>query len=218
MKKIDEYELIIWDLDGTLYYQSPFRKKMLLVLLKGLILKPWKWQEFYIIWQYRKIREKWDAQDSGEDLTSRQYEKTGKLCRCSSEKVKSVIEYWMLNVPNVYLIDYLDTYAAEWIRKLQLLNKKVVVWSDYPVEDKLKVLRIKVTDSICSTDKIVGAMKPNPKGIQVLLERYQIAKENALMIGDREEKDALAAKEAGIDWMILSKNRKQRELQYKMWQ
>ena len=45
MKKIEEYSLVIWDLDGTLYFQKEFRKKMAEVLVKKLIFQPGKWKE-----------------------------------------------------------------------------------------------------------------------------------------------------------------------------
>lgn len=217
MKNIEKYELIIWDLDGTLYYQSPFRKKMFFVLLKGLLLKPWKWKELYIIWQFRKIREKWDSQDMDLNLTLKQYEATASRCYCSSQKVQNVIEYWMMQVPNRYLKAYQDEIAVYWIEKLKKNRKKVVVWSDYPVEEKLDALDIQVVDFLCSTDSRVGAMKPNPKGIQVIMEKYHLSKEKVLMVGDREEKDGFAAKKAGIDWVILSKNKRKREIQYQSW-
>ena len=37
MKKLDEYKLVIWDLDGTLYYQKEFRLKMARVLIQKLL-------------------------------------------------------------------------------------------------------------------------------------------------------------------------------------
>lgn len=217
MKNIREYELIVWDLDGTLYYQSPFRKKMVLVLLKGLLLKPWKWQELYIIWQFRKVREQWDPQDTDLNLTERQYETTASKCYCSPQKVLRVIEYWMMQMPNQYLKAYQDKNAASWIEELMQRGKKVVVWSDYPVEEKLKALDIQVTDFVCSTDNCVGAMKPNSKGLQVIMEKHLISKDKVLMVGDREEKDGMAAQSAGVDWVILSKNKKKRETQYQSW-
>lgn len=217
MKNIEKYELIIWDLDGTLYYQRPFRKKMVLVLLKGLLLTPWKWQELYIIWQFRKVREKWDSQDTNLNLTLKQYEVTASRCYCSPQKIQNVIEYWMMQVPNRYLKAYQDDTAVYWIEKFMKNGKKVIVWSDYPVEKKLDALGIQVTDYLCSTDSCVGAMKPNSKGIQVIMEKYHIAKEKILMVGDREEKDGLAAQKAGIDWMILSQNKREREIQYQSW-
>lgn len=215
MKKIDEYELIIWDLDGTLYFQKEFRWKMGKVLLKELILKPWKWKELLLIYFYRKLREEWDSSDTGEDLDSRQYQRVGKKVGMDEERARQIITYWMQKKPLQYLKDFRDERAASIIQQLQKKEKKVVVYSDYPTIDKLNALKIKVEKSFSSSDKEISCLKPNPKGINYIISYYGVSKENVLMIGDREEKDGEAAKNAGIDRIILERDRTKRDKQYR---
>jgi len=205
MKALEEYKLIIWDMDGTLYHQPPFRRKMALVLVKGLLLRPRRWQEILILWNYRRLRERWDEKDVGEDLDLRQYEAVGKRCKVTKDRVRETVEYWMQQIPLSYLRDYRNEWAAKEILRLSEKGVRNVIYSDYPAADKAKALEIAVERCFCSGDPQIGCMKPNPRGILYILEELKVAPEEAVMIGDRYEKDGKAALSAGIDHMILGK-------------
>lgn len=215
MKSLEEYKLVIWDLDGTLYFQQEFRVKMAMVLLRNLILRPVKWKELVVILKYRQIREKWDASDSGADLEMRQYAETALRCRMKTEEVRRIIICWMHEEPLKHLLPYRDEDAVELMNTLQKQGILNVVYSDYPTIDKLNALNIKVKDSFAASDKEIGCMKPNPKGIEYILQKYEIHKKDAIMIGDRLEKDGEAAIAAGIDYLILRRKRKERMKQQK---
>ena len=215
MKSLDKYKLVIWDLDGTLYFQKEFRLKMAMVLVQKLVFTPFHWKDAFVILKYRSLREAWDASDIGEDLEKRQYAKTGESFHLSAEEVKLIISRWMLEEPLLHLKAYRDEIAVKTIKILQKKGIETIVYSDYPTIDKLKVLEIEVSGSYAATDDVIACMKPNPKGLEYILSKYQIAKEDAIMIGDRMEKDGEVAKAAGIDYLILERKRKERELQYK---
>lgn len=215
MKSLDKYKLVIWDLDGTLYFQKEFRIKMASVLAQKLIFTPKHWKDALVILKYRNLREKWDAKDTGDDLEERQYMETGKSFKMTGEQVSRIISRWMLEEPLQHLKSYRDETAVWTIEKLQEKGIKTIVYSDYPTKDKLKALGIKVADSFAGTDDEIGCMKPNPKGLEYILNKYQIAKEDVIMIGDRMEKDGEVAKAIGIDYLILERKRKEREMQYK---
>ena len=215
MKKLGEYKLVIWDLDGTLYFQKEFRLKMAMVLLQKLAFTPTHWKDAFVILKYRSLREKWDDSDTGRNLEERQYVETGKSFGMSSEQVKQIVSRWMLEEPLSHLKAYRDENAAKTIKKLQEKGIETVVYSDYPTVDKLKALDIMVSGSYAATDDEIACMKPNPKGLQYIIDKYQIAKADIIMIGDRMEKDGEVAKAVGIDYLILKRDRKDRELQYK---
>ena len=215
MKSLDKYKLVIWDLDGTLYFQKEFRIKMAKVLMRKLVFTPFHWKEAFVILKYRNLREAWDASDVGEDLEERQYAKTGESFCMSAKEVEQIISRWMLEEPLAHLKAYRDEIAVKTIKILQKKGIETIVYSDYPTIDKLKALEIEVSGSYAATDDVIACMKPNPKGLEYILSKYQIAKEDAIMIGDRMEKDGEVAKAAGIDYLILERKRKERELQYK---
>lgn len=215
MKKIDEYKLVIWDLDGTLYFQKEFRIKMIMVLAGGLIFHPRHWKDAFVILKYRSLRDKWDAADTGADLEKRQYMEAGKPFGMSGEQVEKIIVHWMMEEPLKHLKAYRDERVVKTIKILQEKGVQTVVYSDYPTKDKLRALGIQVSDSFSAMDDVIACMKPNPKGLEYIIKKYKIAKKDSIMIGDRMEKDGQAARAAGIDYLILERERKKREIQYK---
>ena len=58
-------------------------------------------------------------------------------------------------------------------------------------------------------------MKPDPKGLQVILHQLQMKPEEVIMVGDRYEKDGLAAVANQMDYIILDSNKKKRQIQEK---
>lgn len=215
MKPLNTYRLILWDLDGTLYFQKEFRKKMALVLLQELCLKPHKWKELLVILKYRSLREHWEKEDTGADLEQRQYEKTGEAFGMEAKKVEKIIHYWMHQKPLEYLYQYRDENAVKIIQRLQKEEKMVTVYSDYPTKEKLEALQIYVKESFSSLDKNINSMKPNPKGLNYIIQKYGVKKDEVLMIGDRMEKDGEAALAAGVDYWILDRDRRKRQEQYR---
>ena len=215
MKKLEDYKLVIWDLDGTLYFQKEFRLKMAMVLVRKLLFVPKHWKDILVILKYRSLREVWDPSDSGEDLELRQYAKTGEHLGLTGEEVQGVIQRWMLEEPLLHLKKYRDEIAVTKIEQLKMQGILTVVYSDYPTRDKLEALGIEVADSFSAMDEEIGCIKPNPKGIEYILKKYSIEKKDAIMIGDRMEKDGEAALNAGIDYLILKRKSKDRKNQYK---
>ena len=54
-----DYRAVIFDLDGTLYYQKPFRLRMLFYLIGYAIRHPFRVRDLFLIKRYREIRENW---------------------------------------------------------------------------------------------------------------------------------------------------------------
>ncbi len=214
MKNLAHFQLIIWDLDGTLYYQKEFRCKMAKVMIKELCFKPKRWKELFLVLYYRRLREIWDISDVAPDLETRQYQKAGEKFGFSTDIAKKIVENWMQNIPLYYLGEFRDDTAAEIILKLQREKKKVVVYSDYPTEEKLEALGVWVENSFSPLQPEIGCLKPNPKGLNFIIKKYGIEKSKVLMIGDRLEKDGKAALAAGIQYEILPRHRKKRKKYY----
>lgn len=59
-KKINEYKALVFDLDGTLYYQRQLRLKMAWMLGSYYLCHFWRIKELLIIKKFREVREKWD--------------------------------------------------------------------------------------------------------------------------------------------------------------
>lgn len=218
-KSLYDYQVVIFDLDGTLYFQRPFRLRMIRFLARCTLAHPSCVKDFFIIKKYRQVREQWEAcekecagkpQYRALGLDDRQYQFVADQMKVERARVAKVISYFMQEKPLAFLPAYRDEVLAHAIDTLHRQHKTVVVYSDYPVENKLKALGICADRCYTSADARIGAMKPDPKGIGVILADTGCAAADALMVGDRYEKDGLAAKGNGVDYLIVGRTKKER--------
>ena len=127
------------------------------------------------------------------------------------ERVQKAVGFFMLDAPLKLLPQYRDEVMYSIIEQLREKKITIVIYSDYPVEDKLKALGITADFCFTSADAEIGCMKPDPKGIRVILDTLGIGADEAVMIGDRYEKDGLAAKANNVDYIIVSSLKRERE-------
>jgi phosphoglycolate phosphatase/putative hydrolase of the HAD superfamily len=88
---------------------------------------------------------------------------------------------------------------------LRAAGKPVWALSDYPAADKLDALGLQVEGAVSATDADVARLKPDPRGLRAILARTGVPATRALMIGDRMDRDAAAARRAGVPAWILSR-------------
>ena len=220
-RKLDEYKAVVLDLDGTLYYQKPFRMRMVRFLAWHLITHPVALKDMFIILDYRKVREDWEHYEKMQcfeeamDLETRQYHFVAARKKTTPEHVQEVIRFYMLETPLNLLYEYRDSELIRMIEEVRKKQVKIVIYSDYPVENKRKALQVEADLCFTSTDKEINSMKPDPKGLQVILQQLQMKPEEVIMVGDRYEKDGLAAVANQMDYIILDSNKKKRQIQEK---
>lgn len=214
-KNLSEYKLIVFDMDGTLYFQRPLRLKMGLLLLRNIFSKGGL-AELNTILTFRKIRDSWTS--SG-DVDEEQYKATAEKLHTDSLFVEKTIKKWIYDAPLGLLKSVRDEELFGFIMKQNELRRRtdksdscdnqnnqprMVVYSDYPPESKLKALGIELK-SYYSGQSSIGIMKPDPKGLRVIMSEFEISDPSeVIMIGDRECKDGEMADRAGCDKLILS--------------
>lgn len=207
---IEKYKAIIFDVDGTLYFQRPLRLRMAVALGTYYLLHPNKIRDLKIISDFRSWREK-NTLCQG-DLENEQYKAVASQHGVSAEHVKTVIEKWMYQKPLLYLPKYGDAALREFIVNIRSRGIKAVAYSDYPVDDKLRVLGIQMDACFCSTDPEIQCLKPSQKGIQAVLKQIGCSPDECLFIGDRDEKDGQSARSVGMDYRILASDPGKRNL------
>ena len=204
----NKYDLYVFDVDGTLYYQNKLRLIMGKRLLMYYLFHPLKFKDLIIIKNFRSLRE--NAKD-----TNGLFDITAKKCNVSVSRVYEVIKKWIYENPIDALIASKDDTLLAIIDKLKANGKTVAIWSDYEADDKLKALKLSTDYVYTAEQERVGELKPSPKGLNLIMSDLNVSKDKTIMIGDRMVKDGEAAKKAGCDYLILSKSKKKREEQLK---
>ncbi|WP_316810278.1 HAD family hydrolase [Pedobacter heparinus] len=202
----DELELVVFDVDGTLYGQSKLRKIMLLKLLLYYMSRPWKCKELLILYHFRKEREK-RAGYKGQNLEEEQYQWCAKKMNIKVDAVKPVVNQWIFNTPNQYLKKCIYPGVLDFLAALKTKGIKTAVYSDYNSKLKLAHMQIKVGLEISSTDERINSFKPNPEGLNLILTAMSLTdKTKCLYIGDRYELDGICAARTGVPFLLVNES------------
>lgn len=218
-KSLTEYKAVVFDLDGTLYYQRLLRIKMAWMLGSYYLCHFWRIKELFIVKKFREIRENWDRIGSaennvGDSLEEKQYRYVADIMDCSYEHVKMIIERWIYDKPLEAVSKTADRELIGIIGRLKDRGQKIFIFSDYPIEDKLKALGLTVDGMYAATDERVNELKPSPKGLELIMEDHGLTNSDILMMGDRMSRDGQAAVNAGCDYIILPKTKRSRRKVY----
>ncbi len=205
-KDINDYSLYVFDLDGTLYDQPRLRMIMAKRLLAYYICHPFSARDLILLSHFRKVKDHWKDSSSEEDIIR----KTAEDKNTTADRVGRIVKKWIYDDPLSALAKTRDDKLIGWITKLRGAGRKVVVWSDYPTSDKLKALGVTADAEYSPEDKRISALKPSPEGLNIIMKDMDIACEDVLMIGDRQEKDGEAAAAANVDCIILERKVKKR--------
>jgi len=199
----DKIKLVVFDVDGTLYGQRGLRLRMLQEML--LFAARNRTIEFIkILRVYRHLREEL-GESQREDFERELIARTAKVVGCSEALVEATAEEWLEQRPLPHLIRYRYAGLTELFKSLRAQGKLIGVFSDYPAQLKLKAMNLDADFVVCATDKDIGVLKPHPKGLQVLMARAAVNPEETVLIGDRAERDGLAAQAANTHALILSR-------------
>jgi FMN phosphatase YigB (HAD superfamily) len=214
-KKITEYKAVVFDLDGTLYYQRILRIKMAWMLGSYYLCHFWRIKELFVVKKFREVREKWVDQDKdGTFLEEKQYRYVPDIMGLTYERVKRTVETWIYDKPLKAVSETADRELLRIIGRLRDGGQKVFVFSDYPIEDKLKALGLTVDGMYAATDERLNELKPSPKGLYLIMEDHGLLAADILMTGDRMSRDGLAAINAGCDYIILPGSKRSRKKLY----
>jgi FMN phosphatase YigB (HAD superfamily) len=198
---------LIFDVDGTLYEQAPVRRIMLYRILRANLNSPMQGMiTLQALRSYRKAHEelRHPAADSGE-IASAQLLLAGKKAGVSPEIVASYVARWMEEEPLSLLATWMREGTLALLQAAKRSGLKLAVCSDYPADRKLAAMGIAPVFDVVVTaqDPEVQRLKPDPRGLEVALQRLAVRSNEAFYIGDRVDVDGEAASRAGIKHFIL---------------
>ena len=203
-------------MDGTLYYKYPMRLRMLAQMAGYFLVHIRSFREAFLLKDYRHLRESEELLKEA-DCESRIRLLLSHKYHFSSEKVNSIIEEWMYRRPLQAVYKSRDRKLLEFLKTQQKKGHHVYLYSDYPLEDKSRILEF-TADGLYYPDNVrFSYLKPDPEGLTLILRENHLEKRDVLMIGDRKEKDGQCAASAGTDWLILRSRSGARKKQYREW-
>jgi FMN phosphatase YigB (HAD superfamily) len=205
---------VLFDLDGTLYAQPPVRALMAMELA-FLPMRLGSLAESRRTWEalraFRHIREEMRDWPECECLDDQQYVAAADRAGVPADLVRRAVEEWMFKRPLRYLRPWCRPGLRSLLADLQRRGVRLGVFSDYPVDEKLRAMRLDSFFSVRlhATEADVNAFKPNPRGYLVAATRLGVAPSEVLYVGDRPEVDAVGALAAGMRCVIIGRGRSQ---------
>lgn len=209
-----DIRLAVFDVDGTLYDQRCLRPKMLFELLAHCLRRPGDLRVLRLISEFRRSREKLAVAEA-EGIGELQYLRPAASLGWEPTEARRTLEDWMLDRPLKHLRACRFSAVDSFLQALQESGIVVAVLSDYPAADKLAALELDADLQISAVDPEVDRLKPHPRGLQRVLELASVAADQAVMIGDRDERDGECARRAGTRWLIKTSGDRPAELYFK---
>lgn len=203
MKNLSDYKTWIFDLDGTLYHQKPVRIEMALRLLFHYLIRPFKFRELLMLRDYRLLREqRFKAEET--DFQKSQIAEIAQRYNTNTAAVEKIVDFWLIQKPLKILKRWCRDKVLSAIKTQQAKGTTIIVYSDYPVAEKLQALELQPNYSFWSSDNLIRCMKPDSKGLKNILKHLKLNPAEVLYVGDRDDRDGLCASGAGVDYLDIN--------------
>ena len=196
----DDIDLVVFDVDGTLYDQRRLRLAMLGLLLADA-LRTRSLATLRTLRTFRRVRESLgDA--PVEAFMQEQYARTALLHGMKAEDVERLATEWLERKPLPMLAacryPHVDALFAALLRS----GRRVAVFSDYPASAKLEALDLKADPVVCATDPHIGRLKPDPAGLVAIMRACGASPQRTLVVGGRADRDGAAARRGGARGLV----------------
>jgi HAD superfamily hydrolase (TIGR01549 family) len=196
------FDLIVFDVDGTLYSQRKLRLKMARMLLRHSLMTG-SMNTIKILGSYRGWREEL-AEEGGERFEEILISRLASRYRKSEADIQATVAEWMEVRPLPFLKECRYPGVKELLSQLRSAGKIIGVLSDYPAQAKLAELEFDADFVVSARDEQVAALKPNLRGLRHLMALAGIGPEATVMIGDRAERDGEMGRRAGVKTYLRS--------------
>lgn len=206
LRTLSELQLVVFDVDGTLYDQSALRHRMLLLLARHLMLSVRGWRTLRVIRTFRKTREHL-ADEEAAGVGELQYRAVASQLKLHREEVACVTNEWLERRPLPLLARHREPGVADLFQALRARHIPIAVLSDYPAMAKLGALGLEADVVVTATDRNVDRFKPATDGLQHILQRTGVAPGDCLVIGDREDRDGECARRLGARFLLKVRRR-----------
>jgi FMN phosphatase YigB (HAD superfamily) len=198
----DNIRLVVFDVDGTLYRQRQLRLRMARDILLHTLLER-DINVITVLAKYRRIRERLSNEQVA-DFERVLIAETAAVTANSPDTVRSIVSEWIEQRPLQYLGVCRYPKLPQLFAGLRRKDKLIGVLSDYPAKEKLSALGLKANHVVFAGDEGIKLLKPHPRGLESLIAAAGVKANATVLIGDRIDRDGIAARRAGTHALIRS--------------
>lgn len=198
----NSFQLMVFDVDGTLYDQRKLRRRMTGALI-GHAVSRGDIATIRILRTYRRWREEL-ADEERERFEGILVSRLAKRYGRSSADIEAIVSDWMERRPLPLLKACRRPGVEGLFARLRAAGKTIGVLSDYPAEAKLARLELQADVVVSARDPEVEIMKPHPRGIEEVMRRAGVKPDATIMVGDRAERDGEMGARAGVRTFVLT--------------
>jgi FMN phosphatase YigB (HAD superfamily) len=195
---------VVFDLDGTLYDQRAMYLRMTAELALHCLRRPSQLPAVRILLKFRPLREEL-ADEEVEGIGRAQYERAAERLRLPADRIERVVEEWIIKRPLRHLVACRHAGVQRFFSALRAGNRRIGVLSDYPAVAKLAALDLAADAVVSAVDPEVDRLKPHPAGLARTLDALAVAPGEALMIGDRDNRDGECARRLGCPYLLIQR-------------
>lgn len=202
---LHDRKLVIFDVDGTLYDQSRLRHAMAVRLLSHVALTG-NISTLRALKAYRHTRE--IAADAEQpDFENEAIAAAARAGKMREDQAREIVVEWMHRRPLPLLARCRYAGVAELFADLRKRGTLIGILSDHPAEAKIAAMGLEADVIAFAGADGVPLQKPDPGGLQYLMEKSDASPKETVLIGDRQDRDGEAGRRAGIDVLIRSDKR-----------
>jgi HAD superfamily hydrolase (TIGR01549 family) len=201
---------IVFDVDGTLYRQSPLRRAMFFRLVREAVSRPISaLSTFRALRAYRRAQEDLRGTRGDGALAAEQLRLASERSGQTAHAVAEIVARWMEQEPLKLLEGFIKPALRPLLQEARRRGLRLGVFSDYPATAKLEAMRLTefFEAVVTAQDSTVNRFKPDPAGIIETLRLLETSPGEALYVGDRAEIDGAAALAAGVRCIIVGERR-----------
>lgn len=199
---------LVFDVDGTLYRQSPLRRAMLMKLVREALTRPTTCvATFRALRAYRHAQEGLRGTTVDGGLAEAQLRMACERAGQPAHLVGPIVTRWMEQEPLALLERFVEPKLRTLLVEARTRGIRMGIFSDYPAVAKLAAMRLTEFFEVVVTaqDPVVNRFKPHPSGLLEALRRLGADPAHALYVGDRHDVDAPVALAAGVPCVIVGR-------------
>lgn len=167
-------------------------------LMSYYFLRPWRLREIFILRDWRRLREERFCA-AEENFYKLQLAELSRRYQMPEGRVEEILREWLIERSRKILRFCVRKKVLAAVKANQLRGVKMIVYSDNPVREKLRAIAFIPDASFCADE--LRCMKPDAHGLKKILSTFELVPDEVLYIGDRDDRDGLCARAAGVNYL-----------------